>query len=135
MSYERCHKAKPPKIGYHITYLENLASILIQGLLTHEAVASLQGKAVWLFTDKKLAHVISKDLELKRTKDWVLLQVSDLKMEYLLPDEDYGDTWEESIRYSGRFAYSKSIPTNNIEIVSKEIGTKYRYHNEFIELT
>lgn len=129
---------KYPKIGYHITYLDNLPNIKNNGLLfsnskRKQSWASEKDR-IYFFTDPTKANYIANHLSLDKKRNWVLLKIINLNPKYLMPDNDFGDTWQESIKHGGTFGYKTEIPSSDIEVFAIAKETKKEYHDEFREL-
>lgn len=127
----------PPQYGYHVTLLERLPKIMKQGLVLPKKTSRKRTYGrnwIYLFISPNQAKTIANDISLARDKDWVLLQVSELRPKFLMPDDDYGETWNESLKNTGTFAYADNIPPSNIKIIAKALGTEEEYHDEFENL-
>lgn len=125
---------KTPRFGYHVTLLERLPKIMKQGLqLPSNSVRkrTLGENWIYLFTHPSQANKIAQHISLPREKDWVLLKISRLQQKFLMPDDDYGDTWQESLKNANTFAYADSIAPSQIKVIAKAINTKEEYHDEF----
>lgn len=131
---DRFEEIRPPFSAYHVTLLSRLPKILKQGLLLPGRSSrrrTLGEDSIYLFTEPRLASQVADDISLPKQEDWVLLKVSNLKKQHLAADEDYGDSWEESIRNSGTFSYTAAIPPNNIEVIATAEGSIEEYHDQF----
>lgn len=116
-----------PQVGYYVTYLDNLQSILRVGLGAGKSkLKKSVGKSdgVYLFQDLSMACDVAYDIGLDCEKDWVLLRVPVKEENRLLPDEDYEDDgggWRESLRVGKTFAYCGVISANDVFVVEKAI--------------
>ena len=127
---------KPPSFGYHITYMSRLNNILQRGIvlprnMNPNWIRTHPENAIYLFTGTQYANFFANHIGLDRHKNWVILKVSNLDPKFIGPDDDFGDTWEESIINSNSFSYGKPIPPEDIMVFDKAEATEIERHDEF----
>lgn len=124
-----------PNTGYHLTLYENLPSIKRQGLNSHaKKRSSFSNDFIYLCVKPSQANWLGQHLSLDRRKDWVLLEVHNLIPSLLRPDEDFGETVAESLKYGGTFAYAGDIFPKDIRVYATAKSTKKYRHDEFERL-
>ncbi len=131
-----------PTTGYHITYLDRLPAILQEGfrfdLAQDMRTGALWGEpgaqAVYFVVDPALAEWAGGD-RLDDKKAWVIIRAQGLNPNFIVADEDFGKTPQESLHYGGTFAYSQPIPPEMLDVVATARGTPEEYHDSFESLS
>jgi hypothetical protein len=130
--------AKLPTVGYHITYNDRTPSIMRRGLLVKVPLKLVTGNGmsigIHFIIDPCMSHWAARDRQMDTTRNWVIIKATRLNPKYIIEDEDFGETPEESIKNGGTFAYSVNINPDHLSIFKRAIGSSTKYHDEFYSL-